>query len=422
MPGGGRGSVWAAPAELTAWLHSLPQEVQHDMRAEATALSDNVHEPGPTVETSVGPSVGPSRPRHWTYTAAAFALVGTISACTIWWHYSGRLAHHEAQTPTPYEDDPRARELYKSARFKLWTRTADALASAEKDFRRLTEQYPDRAPAWSGLADTYLMEREFGSLSDNRGFTDAARAANTAISLDPSRADAWLDRGFIAFWWEGDTAAAFRAFDTAVKLDPTSPRAFHWYGTALAGAGDFAKSLSMLAKARALDPGNRAIVADESWIVFCAGRHAEGLAALESLVQLDPKFVAWHKYLSRAYLIMSRNEDFLREALLAAQLRGQSDEVAGLKLAEAKFQAGGRQAMLDQLTSNAVEAFRRGNGSATVVAAYRVLANDRAGALTWLAAAEAARDFQLLEVRSAPEFENYRTQPDFIAFQPPLRR
>jgi cytochrome c-type biogenesis protein CcmH/NrfG len=353
---------------------------------------------------------------------AAVAFAVAIGGGTLWWHYSGRLAHREVQAPTPYEDDPRARELYKSARFKLWTRTADALALAEKEFRRLTEQYPDRAAGWSGLADTYLMEREFGSLSDNQGFSEAARAANTAISLDPSRADAWLDRGFIAFWWEGDTAAAFRAFDTAVKLDPTSPRAFHWYGTALAGAGDFTKSLSMLAKARALDPGNRAIVADESWIVFCAGRHTEGLAALESLVQLDPKFVAWHKYLARAYLVMSRNEDFLKEALLAAQLRGQSDEVAGLNLAEAQFRAGGRQAMLDQLTSNAVEAFRRGNGSATVVAAYRVLANDRSGALTWLAAAEAARDFQLMDVRSAPEFENYRLQPDFIAFQPPLRK
>ena len=36
----------------------------------------------------------------------------------------------------------------------------------------------------------------------------------------PKLADAWLDQAFIAWWWHGDAASAFRAFNTALQLDP----------------------------------------------------------------------------------------------------------------------------------------------------------------------------------------------------------
>jgi tetratricopeptide (TPR) repeat protein len=418
MPGG-RGSVWAAPEELTAWLQSLPPATQVEIQAEALADTPVTPDSPATAESPVTPG---ERNRQRLLAAAVLVLVALAICGLAWQNISSRFASASVDSgPAPYGDDPEANALYKNARFELATRSADSLTQAEKAFRQLTQQYPERAAGWSGLADSYLLLREFGAMPELQAYPEAARAARAAIALDPKRADAWLDAGFVAFWWERNIPVALRAFETAIQLDPRSAHAFHWYATALSGMGEFDKSLTMIARARELDPGNRSIVADESWLLFCAGRRAEGLAALEALVQIDPKFVSWHFYLARAYLVVARDQDFLREALAAAELRGQVDRVAGLRLAEEKFRAGGRQAMLQQLGANEADAYARGEGSATFVAAYRALAHDREGMLKWLATAESVKDHDLVVVLSAPEFTEYRSDPDFKAVMDRLR-
>jgi hypothetical protein len=111
---------------------------------------------------------------------------------------------------------------------------------------------------------------------------------------------------------------------------------------------------------------------------------------------------------------MGRDADFLREARLAAELRGQVEAIDVLRLAEQHFQSGGRQAMLEQLSASEAESYARGEGSAVVVAEYRALANDRDGMLKWLAAAETSHDHNLPTLRGYPEFAAYRGDPEFV--------
>jgi tetratricopeptide (TPR) repeat protein len=301
-----------------------------------------------------------------------------------------------------------------TARFELATRSAGSLVAAEQAFHDLTRTYPDRAAGWSGLADTYLLLREFGSVRDEAAYTQAERAARTALALDPKLADAWLDQAFIQWWWHGDPASAFRGFNTALQLEPRSAKALHWYATALYAHGDYDKALQTIGRARELDPNNRAIVADEAWLRFGSGERALALTTLERQVQHDPGFEASHHYLAQVYLIMSRDADFLREAKLAAQLRGQAETIAVLRVAELRFKSGGRAAMLEQLSASEAARCDRGTGSPVVVAEYRALANDREGMLKWLTRAETTHDHNLPTLRGYPEFERYRKDPEFV--------
>jgi tetratricopeptide (TPR) repeat protein len=419
VPGGSRSSVWADPEELTTWLRTLPREVQASLRAE---LGD-VPEPAalaavpPPAAALPAPADEPRHVRRLSPIAVLLLVALGLGITALTMEISQRHPTAAAATVAhaPYDDNSQAREMYTTARFELSMRSADSLAAAQKNFQQLVGRYPERAAGWSGLASTYLLLREFGSMPDAVAYPQAARAARTAVSLDPQLADAWLDQAFVAFWWQGDTAAAFRAFKTALRLDPNSARAFHWYATALEAHGDFNESLQAMARARALDPGNRAIAADEAWTRFEAGQRTEGLAALERLAQLDPNFVSWRAYLAHAYLIMSRDQDFLREALAAADLRGQPDVAAALRLAAQALQTGGRKAMLEQLGAAEAAAWEHGTGSAVVVAEYCALANDRDGMLKWLATAEARRDHNLPAVRGYAEFSAYRDDPAFRA-------
>jgi tetratricopeptide (TPR) repeat protein len=428
IPGGARGSVWANPDELRAWLEALPGDVQAALRAEAESVGGESVVPLEPAPLAVSVANAPisaaeraraARRRGLGWAAALVFTTLTVGAATAWMfapHGSGADAQ---DARTPYDDNREARETYMTARFELANRTAESLSAAEKGFQQLVDHYPDRAAGWSGLADSYLLLREFGSLTDADAYPRAARAAHTAVALDPGLADAWLDQAFVAWWWQGDSATAFHAFQTAQQLDPASAKAFHWYATALYAHGDRDQALQAIARARALDPASRAIVADEAWLRFACGQRAEGLATLERLAQIDPRFVAWHRYLAHAYLILGRDTDFLREALAAAQLRGQLDVAAQLNVAGERLRSGGRQALLEQLTVNEGEEWARGSGSAVVAAQYRALAGDASGMYQWLAVAEAHHDHQLPGARAYPEFAAFRDQP---AFQDLVRR
>lgn len=427
IPGGGRSSVWASTDELSDWLQALPSDVQATLRAEAgtdtaAAIVPPVRPDTPTAAEATpdaravgGAVAGVGQPlRRALQLTGALLLVGLAAVVLVLWNSARRTVTPPAgMTHGPYDDDPDAREKYMTARFELSTRSAASLEAAERGFHALVESYPDRAAGWSGLADTYLLLREFGSMHDEVAYPQAERAARTALALDPKLADAWLDQAFVAWWWHGDAPAAFHSFDTALQLEPSSAKGLHWYATALYAHGDYEKSLQTIASARVLDPNNRAIVADEAWLRFGSGDRGTGLATLERLVQLDRSFEAPHYYLAHAYLIMGRDTGFLREARLAAELRGQAETIDVLGLAEQRFRSGGREAMLEQLSASEAESCAHGTGSPVVVAEYRALANDRDGMLRWLAKAEATHDHNLPTLRGYPEFTAYRSDPEF---------
>ena len=434
IPGGGRSSVWATPEELNSWLQALPSEIQATLRAEATsdgassaatadssAFADVAAAAHPSAETGRATLTPPTPPAEAARQRRPVWVIGAVLVTALgvgglmMWNSAHRSPSATALTTRgPYDDNPQARETYMTARFELATRSAESLAAAERTFRELTEGYPDRAAGWSGLADTYLLEREFGAMSDEVAYSHAERAARTALALDPKLADAWLDQAFVAWWWHGDAATAFKDFDTALQLDPRSAKALHWYATALYAHGDYEKALLTIGRARELDPNNRAIIADEAWLHFGSGERTTGLTTLERLVQVDRSFESPHFYLAQAYLVMGRDADFLREARLAAELREQAEAIDVLRLAEQRFLVGGRDAMLEQLAASEAERYGRGTGSAVVVAEYRALANDRDGMLKWLATAEATHDHNLPTLRGYPEFAAYRSDPEFV--------
>ena len=412
---GGRGSVWANSDELSAWLRSIPEDVQAAIRTEAAASGTLAATEEVTTAPLPGmppPEVAEHRRRVPRLIALASIAIASLSGLILLGLLHARAPPEPSVSRTPYDDNARARDLYLNARLEVATRTAQSLREAERSFQQLVQQYPDRAAGWAGLADTYVLLPEFASEPGATLFPEAARAARTAIALDPKLADGWLDRAYVAWWWQGDAATAFPAFATALHLDPTSARAYHWYATALETHGEFRKALAAIVRARALDPGNRAIVADEAVIRFDSGERAEALVTLEQLARIDPQFVSWHLYLAHCYLLMGRNADYLREALTVARLRGLRDVVASLQLADQRLRTGGRRAMLDQLSAGERRG-EHGAGYAVSVARYQALAGNRSAMLYWLEVALAQHDHDLVRAAMYLEFEPFRADPEF---------
>ncbi|MBS0378386.1 MAG: hypothetical protein JSS29_07870 [Proteobacteria bacterium] len=432
IPGEGRRSVWAHTQELSDWLEALSPEAQESLRSEldpapesaliaavAPAEADIPAAPAPMPalpppDLPVAPPV-PAPERRWPAWRAAALVLGVLLVIAGALDFMRGRPNPYDGVRTAYDDNAQARATYLNARYELSTRSSSGLIAAEQGFRELVEHYPERAAGWSGLAESYLLLREFGSMTDQEAYPQAERAARAAIALDPKAATAWLDEAFITWWWRGDSDQAFSQFDTALRLEPGSARAHHWLATALAARGDFTRALEEIARARALSPENRAIIADEAYLRFGAGQEGDAVATLERLTQLDPGFEAPHYYLSRIYLLSGRYPEFLHEAETAAQLRGQDDVLAQLRGCEQGLKSYGPQALVAQLAATEADRWAEGKGSAVQVAQYRALARDRAGAMHWLEVAADGQDPNLRSLVAYPEFSAYRKDPEFVA-------
>jgi tetratricopeptide (TPR) repeat protein len=424
IPGGSRQAVWADPAELDRWLAQVPAEVRAELQSDALAVDAHTaagpaattRSTGTATATTATATPAARRAPRWR-SAAIVVLLLVIAAALL---ASLRTGAHAplVQGPQPvtaYDGDPAARDLYSTGAFELSERTATSLAAAEKSFLQLTELYPERAPGWSGLSDVYVLQREFSGLSEDVVFPKALAAARRALALDPKSASAWLDMGFVAWWWKGDAETAFAAFEKALELAPNWSRAWHWYGTALEAHGEFARSLAMMAHAHALEPENRAIIADETLIRFDAGERVTALASLETHARLDPDFLSWHLYLVHAYLVLGRDLDFLRESMKVAELRDQPGRLAELVRVQERCRAGGHAAMLDALSEYESRRITAGSGYAIVAAQYRALAHDRAGMYKWLQVAQARGEPGLASMPYFLEFAEFNREPEFLA-------
>src|SRR6202050_4877118 len=166
-------------------------------------LGPRPHEGGPAVRAKAGDVPGPAAlaaiplpapaappqaaeaPRsRWLWGLAALLFVAlAVTALTIRELSQRHPAAAATVARTAYDDNSQAREMYTTARFELSMRSADSLAAAQKSFQQLVDRYPERAAGWSGLASTYLLLREFGSMPDAVAYPQAQRGARRAPRL-----------------------------------------------------------------------------------------------------------------------------------------------------------------------------------------------------------------------------------------------
>jgi adenylate cyclase len=151
-----------------------------------------------------------------------------------------------------YTDNLAAYDLYLQGRYyqrKGFARDGErnALRSLEL-FRQALALDSTYALAWAGIADTYAQYLADNYWAPMDAYPSAAEAADRAIRLDPSLAEAHVSRALVQFWWEWDLSATERTLRRAVELDPTSEDARTYLWRVLAAGG---RTDAMLADMRA---------------------------------------------------------------------------------------------------------------------------------------------------------------------------
>lgn len=301
MPGGKQGSVFALEHELASWaLRSEPDNtsVDDDTQAQPTLLAWAKHHRLITAFVAL-----------LFLTALVFAFASIPKAAD--------------QSNAAIPKTAAAAASYVDARDSWARRTPKDIARAITLYQQVIAAEPGFAPAYAGLAEAWLIFREYGEVGDLQGYSAAHTAAVRAMQLDPQLPAAHRAMGFIHYWRENDGPRAIASFKRAIELDERDSQTHFWYANVLADIGDHDAARAAYDRARLLSPGSRVIEVEAACAEWQAGRDAAALERLSALAKSYPDDATVHNCLAWVYIGEGDIAAFAREYAEVARSRNE---------------------------------------------------------------------------------------------------
>jgi len=190
--------------------------------------------------------------------------------------------------------NPEAYMTYLEGRYYWNQRSVASLERAIVHLSQATELDPNFALAYSGLADAYCSLGVIGDVAPGEVFPKARVAAEKALGLDASLAEAHTSLAYVKFSYDWDWNAAEAEFQRAIELNPNYAIAHHWYGQFLRLMGREEDSIREGQKAQDLDPRSLIINVEAGLPYYYSRRYDEALSHFRKALELDPNFALAH--------------------------------------------------------------------------------------------------------------------------------
>ncbi len=319
-------------------------------------------------------------------------------------------AGEQAALNTDRQVDPAAHEAYLRGRYFWRKRTEEGIRKALSYFEQAVAFDPSYAPAYAGLSDVYWdlasgLEPDPG---ERRSVRQKARvAADRALELDDTLADAHTARGYILLHFDWDLEGAERAFRKAIALNPNDEVAHGGLGECFLARSKPQEALKQALRAYELNPmtplSNRGLGNFLSY----AGDHDRAIEQLRKASEMEPDDAVAHVSLGQAYLQKGLHEEAMGEFQKAVRASDSDWALAILAYGHA-------------VTGDRAEALRilrpvEGRGQTPpleLAIAYAALGdNDRAFAS--LTKGYEERDSGLIGIRIMPQLASLRSDPRF---------
>jgi TolB-like protein/DNA-binding winged helix-turn-helix (wHTH) protein/Flp pilus assembly protein TadD len=192
-------------------------------------------------------------------------------------------------------------------------RTQEGLASGLEHFTEATRQDPGNARAFTGIADSYNMLLYYGYTNDMASIVRAKTAAERALRLDDSLAEAHASLGYVYFMWTWQWPEAEREFRRAIDLDQNYAPAHHWFALYLAAMGRGHEADEQIRFAETLDPQSPIMKTAAGYIHYFARDYNAAIQECQRVLDHNPNFVVAHAVLGLAYEGKGRYNDAIAE-------------------------------------------------------------------------------------------------------------
>jgi class 3 adenylate cyclase/TolB-like protein/Flp pilus assembly protein TadD len=187
-----------------------------------------------------------------------------------------------------YTDNVEAYDFYLRGRYQ-WTRfNEEGLARALDYFKRAIVLDPEYALAYSGLSDVYNVQGALGFAMPRTVWSKTREAAERAVALDDSLAQAHSSLAAERLLFAYDWPAAGRQLEKALQLNPNLTQALSLYGYYLQTQGRLDDAIAASRRAVLVEPLSTLANIDLASALYYAGRYDEAIAAWNRATEIDP--------------------------------------------------------------------------------------------------------------------------------------
>jgi tetratricopeptide (TPR) repeat protein len=300
--------------------------------------------------------------------------------------------------------NPEAYGLYLKGRHFFYQYTSDGWRQAIAHFTRAVEIDRQFAPAYSALADTYIVAGAYGAVPTDVALAHGKEAAAKALSIDGALASAHYVLAAVYTWFDWDWTNAERQFQRAIELNPNDSLGRNWRGGYLSLRGRHDEAIAEHERAIELDPLSLIAQANLVRALYWARRYEDAIARARRTLEVDPRFGVALFWLEGAM----RHKGLFDEAVALREAAASTPEEAQ-EIAQT-FATGGFESILRQTA----ERFRKA-GEPVVAARCLSQLGDGEQALKLLEECAARRCTSLVNLSVEPDFDSLRSEPRFQA-------
>jgi serine/threonine-protein kinase len=313
-----------------------------------------------------------------------------------------------------YTESNEAYQLYWKGRFYWAKRTEEGLKKSIEYFNQAVEKDPNFALAYSGLADSYILQGAQdagGTLPPGDTLPKGKAAALKAIAIDSALAEPHVSLAHIAYHYDRDWTTAEREFKRAIELNPNYVLAHQWYALFLAWAGRPDEAVTEARRARDLDPLSLPANMCFGWVLVINRQEDQGIEELRKTIDLDPNFMIAHHRLGLGYEQKGRYNEAIAEFQKVRELSsGKPIAIAALAHANA---ASGKREEAQRGIAELQQLSKREYVSPAMTASIYAALGDKEQAFAWLNKADKEHDQFLPRLKTDPRFDNLRSDPRF---------
>ena len=296
--------------------------------------------------------------------------------------------------------DPEAYRFYVKGLSYQDTLTGKGWKKAVDFFQQAISKDPEYAQAYAGMAQAYLWLGLFGKLPPREAMKKADDAANKAIQLDDSSAEAHAALGYVAlFDWKW--RASEQELQRAITLNPNLPQAHLYFGQFLSVQGRMDDAVDEHKRLLQLDPTS--LVANQLLcaMYYSSREYDKSIQQCLKVVEMYPDVSMPHGDLSDDYAQKKNYTKAIQEYQRELSLDGEPDLSAAMGRA---YAANGWEGVMKKRVELWQKRGTSDYDSDGVAAAYASL-GERDKAFLWLERAY-EEHASLLFIKAKPDFDN----------------
>jgi eukaryotic-like serine/threonine-protein kinase len=318
-------------------------------------------------------------------------------------------------TPTPLVPrstaSPEAHDLYLKGRYFFGLRIEPGLLRRSAEyFEQAVQADSLYASAYSGLSDASSVLAIWGYDAPREGFSRAKAAAQRALLLDSTLAEAHTSLGIISLYYDWNWRAAERELTRAIALDRQYAPAHLFQAWHSLIVGSPADALREVQQAIELDPLSVILNTRRASMLYYAHRYDDAIVQLRKTLDLDSTNALVHAELARAYLQANRCGEAIAAArTIPVSFPNPEGAVRGYAYARC-----GNRAEAERVLAELKAQARRGYVIPAKVALLYAALGDADSTFAWLERGYQVRDAFLTFLKVEPLYDAVRADARFV--------